>query len=245
MPRVAMLNAGSPLRIIPLSKITAAPAPRSSDSRYSTTECPPVSSSPSQTKPHVDRQLSGPGELARGAAAGDTAAPCRPRPRGRRDTRLGSPAQTAATPTARAGRVVAHRSVRSRERWALALRQYSLGDLRSPTADHANRSARHSPPAPRMSSHTHSPACRTSAACSASALIDWMRRNSLSSSNHAAIARAYCDRLLLSARADPVRSQPVARSSHSSSVKQHDRDLTLSPALVVAVRGPDLDHLLP
>ena len=47
-PRVAMLNAGSPRRIMLESKTTAASAPRSSAARKSTIECPPVSSSPSQ-----------------------------------------------------------------------------------------------------------------------------------------------------------------------------------------------------
>ena len=50
MPRVATLNAGTSRRIMPLSKMIAASAPRSSASRNSTIECPPVSSSPSQQK---------------------------------------------------------------------------------------------------------------------------------------------------------------------------------------------------
>ena len=50
MPRVAMSNAGRSRAIMPLSKITAASAPRSSAARNSTIECPPVSSSPSQAK---------------------------------------------------------------------------------------------------------------------------------------------------------------------------------------------------
>jgi hypothetical protein len=50
------------------------------------------------------------------------------------------------------------------------------------------------PPAHRISSHTHSPARRTSAACPASALITGMRRNSLSSSNHALMLASLRDR---------------------------------------------------
>ena len=47
---MAMLNAGMSRAIMPLSKITPASAPRSSASRKSTIEWPPVSSSPSQQK---------------------------------------------------------------------------------------------------------------------------------------------------------------------------------------------------
>ena len=67
IPRVARLNAGTSRRIMPLSKMIAASAPRSSASRNSTIEWPPVSSSPSQQK----RTLTGssPGGASSRAAA--------------------------------------------------------------------------------------------------------------------------------------------------------------------------------
>ncbi len=61
-----MLNAGTSRRIMPLSKMIAASAPRSSASRKSTIEWPPVSSSPSQQNRTLTGQLACARELARG-----------------------------------------------------------------------------------------------------------------------------------------------------------------------------------
>ena len=64
MPRVATLKAGTSRRIMPLSKMIAASAPRSSASRNSTIEWPPVSSSPSQQKRTFTGKLAGARKLA-------------------------------------------------------------------------------------------------------------------------------------------------------------------------------------
>ena len=202
---MATLKAGRPRAIMPLSKMTAACAAtvvggEKVEDRVSAGLLLAVAD-----EAHVDGQLARGGQLARRGeqqvqlplVVGDAAA--------RTGTHRGSPARTAATPTARADRAAGRRSARSRARSGRGRRRCEARS--SPTASGCpcqsiSSAARRRPHA--GTSHTHSPAWRTSPACAGSALTEGMRSSSASSSNQSDMSAT------LAHTAEPAVARPIA-----------------------------------